>query len=421
MEMTDQELTELRAWIAGRGGHCTERDLVRGPAPYRGNIERSEIALQALATAGEGRWESRPPGESGGRPTRVFTLTHCQADEVTTADVPKQLVSREALVGLIDQLESTVHVWRDETSSAIARRPWLKNRPQPLSDSVEQVLESLFVACDTVDVEESAWPLVLAVDLLREEFVRYHEKEAAGAMAEPGIAFWTEYDAVLAARKPPERSQVETPQELVRQKVSFTQIAKMMGWKKEDGSPDITKLHEELLTPGRHFNPEDRPSRRDIAHHRRVAEDWRARCERWTAGKSPPAIENARTKKPVHETVDELITQRVNAKQIAKMKGLTVAEVEERAEQLGVTLDPMMPMTQVSVARKREDGLRRQMQVAHLNTHAELGLDRDARIAAMLRDGVSLSDIRDSLCNAFPTLTLGDVEDVAVMTSQATS
>lgn len=60
---------ELIAWIEGRGGEVTARDLAHGPRRYRGDAEAAERALQGLVSRGLGYWVS---SGAGGRPTRRF-------------------------------------------------------------------------------------------------------------------------------------------------------------------------------------------------------------------------------------------------------------------------------------------------------------------------------------------------------------
>jgi hypothetical protein len=93
LQETDEQrdLRRLLDYVRRRGGRVTARDLARGPHPYRGNPEGSEVALQQLVTAGLGDWEPLPPTDLGGRPTRLFCLNrgtscdetptkHCQSE-----------------------------------------------------------------------------------------------------------------------------------------------------------------------------------------------------------------------------------------------------------------------------------------------------------------------------------------------------
>ena len=63
----------LAAWIDGQGGAVTPRDALTG-CRWIKTAEEAEAALTHLVEAGRGRWEHRPPGGKGGRPTQHFAL-----------------------------------------------------------------------------------------------------------------------------------------------------------------------------------------------------------------------------------------------------------------------------------------------------------------------------------------------------------
>lgn len=63
----------LAAWIGGQGGAVTPRDALTG-CRWIKTADEAEAALTHLVEAGRGRWEDRPPGDKGGRPTRRFAL-----------------------------------------------------------------------------------------------------------------------------------------------------------------------------------------------------------------------------------------------------------------------------------------------------------------------------------------------------------
>ncbi len=59
----------LIAWVVARGGRCTVRELAHGMRAYR-SAGSAEAALQALVSAGLGRWDSTPDGP--GRPKNLY-------------------------------------------------------------------------------------------------------------------------------------------------------------------------------------------------------------------------------------------------------------------------------------------------------------------------------------------------------------
>jgi hypothetical protein len=71
----DRELHRLTQWVRARGGSATARELQQsGQKAYRGSAEVAEKALDRLAGAGVGEWETVRPGPAGGRPCRRLRL-----------------------------------------------------------------------------------------------------------------------------------------------------------------------------------------------------------------------------------------------------------------------------------------------------------------------------------------------------------
>jgi hypothetical protein len=76
----------LAAWIVRRGGTVTPRDVLTG-CRWIETADDAEAALAQLVAAGRGRWEDRPPGEKGGRPTRHFVLYRQGAESTREASI----------------------------------------------------------------------------------------------------------------------------------------------------------------------------------------------------------------------------------------------------------------------------------------------------------------------------------------------
>lgn len=71
-------------FLRRRGGRTTARDVTRSCWKYRDDLEGAKAALDALARRGLGRWEEKPTGEAGGRPTTVFILGPTQRIDEST-------------------------------------------------------------------------------------------------------------------------------------------------------------------------------------------------------------------------------------------------------------------------------------------------------------------------------------------------
>jgi hypothetical protein len=78
----------LAEWIGSKGGSVTPRDLMRSSRRYAESADVAEAALDDLAKAGYGRWESTASTGKGGRPTRRLVLTTADVD--TTPSNPEE-------------------------------------------------------------------------------------------------------------------------------------------------------------------------------------------------------------------------------------------------------------------------------------------------------------------------------------------
>ena len=61
-------------WVQRRGGRATAREAGQNLQAIE-NSDVADLAMGRLVAAGLGRWEDKPPGPRGGRPSRVFVLT----------------------------------------------------------------------------------------------------------------------------------------------------------------------------------------------------------------------------------------------------------------------------------------------------------------------------------------------------------
>jgi hypothetical protein len=61
-------------WVQRRGGRATAREAGQNLQAIESS-DVADLAMGRLVAAGLGRWEDKPPGPRGGRPSRVFVLT----------------------------------------------------------------------------------------------------------------------------------------------------------------------------------------------------------------------------------------------------------------------------------------------------------------------------------------------------------
>jgi hypothetical protein len=126
-----RRLVEL---IRDRGGRISTKGLQHNSRKYR-KSEDAEVALEALVQAGLGKWEERPSGPAGGRPTKVFVLalTVDETDEtspgcangkaagadetVDETSAPVEILrERAGFVGFVDTNAGSPAVQQDEKS-----------------------------------------------------------------------------------------------------------------------------------------------------------------------------------------------------------------------------------------------------------------------------------------------------------------
>lgn len=150
----------------------------------------------------------------------------------------------------------------------------------------------------------------------------------------PDRLFWERWfaieDQVIESEKKP-IPPVESVAVLDKQGVYHRQIADIYGWFLPNGAPDTSKVSEELASPGTHApkgyqTPHQR--RRSLENERLVSEAnfWRTRLERKVSVLCDVAPESIR----------DLALTGVSAKQIARMKRMTIDDVFAECDKLNI-------------------------------------------------------------------------------------
>jgi len=271
----------------------------------------------------------------------------------------------------------------------------------------------LFSLLDTDQIERDAWPLVLHLDRFDAALTVCAERMLiAGADQDPngGVEVWRPWEDALAEIAKPRvfRNPEPIPQlREMRNPPSSEQICKMYHWYDRYGNPDVARLQREIDNPGSEFNPETWVNPWEQAYWKGVTEQWQQRCRRLTTQQTEQEAKQA--KKPVAETVEDLVLSGVNAAQIKKMHPeVTDEEIEELCAEFGVTLDGGVHASFMGAVRERE---RRQLEgqlqaqkqlssrLSTIETYAELGDDVEARIIRMHEDGHKAGHISQALKN----------------------
>jgi hypothetical protein len=153
----EKETRRLVEWVRSRpGGKATAKELQHSNGRKYPMGEHAEAALEALVGAGWGRWEDRPAGPKGGRPTRIFVLQEVSdetsPDEADTASEPS-----DETPGASDETPqfsekngvSSVSSVVGHKKSALEKTPGANGKPREVSS------DSQGVSSD--DGEEMEW------------------------------------------------------------------------------------------------------------------------------------------------------------------------------------------------------------------------------------------------------------------------
>jgi hypothetical protein len=107
----DRQLRRVVELIERKGGSISARQLRQSMREFRDSTEAAEAALDTLAKAGLGSWETTGPADDGGRPTRIFKLS-----TPSTSTEPSQTLdkSRGSVdVDNVDGAETEATEWEE--------------------------------------------------------------------------------------------------------------------------------------------------------------------------------------------------------------------------------------------------------------------------------------------------------------------
>jgi hypothetical protein len=247
-----------------------------------------------------------------------------------------------------------------------------------------------------------------------EELAREYVAWDSSGESDPPTRFWTARQRANEAcmKLPPVLPPIKSPAELVADKVSARQIARMWRILKEDGEPDIVRLEEELANPGSVLTPEH-VAKMD---QQRLAELGFVAPPSWSDEEqpSPPTEESA--------TLEQLIGDRANVAQIARIKaeqyGTSPEAWAELLPQLATLMGANLSMNATDVVNQGgqsvsekiygEDFVRRGQEVAPQIGELEVKIkqdgddeepapsepvDVDARIVALFENGQDVTAI----------------------------
>jgi len=310
----------------------------------------------------------------------------------------------EDLSAEIRRTQSVIEAWESMPDEASPVVNWRGGARKAISEAVANAWADLIDYCDTPDFADDAKQTVLAIDKFEDALAAWSTAvDVDPSSADPGGSqpLWTTWEAARQT-KPTRIVQPEPIKSLIEvQGVSDRQIAKQYGF------DDIRMVREEYEKPGTHYNPKTwQPGwhRKQLAS---VLTEWESRSSRRRhANPNAPKPERI-----APESLDQLIEQRVPSKQIAKMKGISVDEVKERADYLGLPMDGIAPTLAANGADRMAD-IRRQDDLAYAQAkqmgqrgpHGDIENVLD-RVAACAADGMNPGAIAAALKSEYPGLT----------------
>lgn len=219
-------------------------------------------------------------------------------------------------------------------------RLWNGGPTKCLSEELDSIIRE---TCDATadhncEVDPRARGLLLVFDDIAYYFLKWIQDASMQLVTAPPRGSSELHTSLQRLEEQLKSLNLPRPQpigQLVAGKVSPNQIAIIYGWKAEDGSPDTTKVHEEIEKPGTHYNPESwqHPALRVIQAE--IDRNWQNREPR---GRSFAAMEPTAPTAVAIPTLDELFAAKAPVAQIMRLHKMAQEEVEFEASERGMSL-----------------------------------------------------------------------------------
>ena len=319
-----------------------------------------------------------------------------QAADAVAGDSTR--LSRDHVISIWKKFEAAVSQWEESKVPILV--DWdggISRSFETLEPAVVELMESL--QDDTV-IDRSAWQIALAIDAFISAAVEWAEQvKLAPRSSNPSgsKALWDAFREVAPAMEDRLPERLESVASLLSLKNMTPQrVAVIYDWYDESGNPDVDRVEEERLAPGKHTSGFRNPAR--VKREKDIEDRWRNRCERF-GGYDPSVFDgNESTEKPpaktppAPESFEELLSlEGMTLKQASDMKQVSIEQVREHARQITVMNADVAKMMGAELASERlsidpEKVARRvQLQSATMETYAEL--ETNERVWAMSDDG----------------------------------
>ena len=303
-----------------------------------------------------------------------------------------------------DDHERTKHMGLVVDHVLDSRREWVESDTPYITESVETAVNDMIDVFRLGSIPHRCREMNERVENLAIYWDRWQALAQASGDRNvlPGNNFWKALENLQQLRnkqKAPERKELEPihgPHGLLANDVGLRQICLIYGWEDHDGNAELWKLQQEIDKPGTWVDDNFVPP----LERERIAEEIRNRqiVER---------IESLRKEKlrnltePAKEPWADLLSQKLSARQLSRMKRVTIDEVMEEADQLGV---PRPPVDYEDVRNFRAPAEPKIPEVVHTTMAAEQARPTRGMIDTADRPAV----IADDTLDLGPTLEMGE-------------
>jgi hypothetical protein len=298
----------------------------------------------------------------------------------------------------------TNEVLKDWDASDSPNTNWRGMVVKQMSRAVESALDDLCSLSSQTDVADDARDLLMAIDQVAIEFQAWAEAiDIAPDTVHPSGTSQLRTALAVVREKCGERQRVlpDSIRDLMAIGTSDDQICKTYGFLKSDGQPDLAALSEEKEKPGTHFDPKTWVPPHFARIQREINERWSSRVP---IDYQPVAeIHQPRERRIDPTPIDDLIGQNVPAEQIARMKAMSVEEVERYAMENKLPLNGRIIKPQDMSDNEKNELAKRQIDL-HPKSHPDIESMED-RILACAIDGLKPVEIAEALSVDHPGLS----------------
>jgi hypothetical protein len=313
-------------------------------------------------------------------------------------------LSRQDVIDAWQSFEEAVTVWEESKAPVLVE--WeggLSRSFEMLEPAVVQLMQDL--QDDTV-IDKSAWSVVLAIDEFIKATIEWAEQvklNARGTNPSGSKAVWDAYREVRPAMEDRLPEKLESVASLLSLRgITPQQVAVIYDWYDSAGNPDVDRVEEERINPGKHTQGMRNPAR--VKREKEIEERWKKRCEEF-GGYDPSVFdgsestEKPETKdRPAPESFEELLSyEGMTLEQVARMKQVSIDEVREHAREIALMNTDVARLMGAELAAERltvdpaKIARKNQLEAAVMETYA--GLETNERVWAMMDDGWNVGRI----------------------------